>query len=291
MSEKTEAKVESKPKREPKPKEQVAIVAEPDVRLGSLAIHSPREMIAQATEMATVLADVIHSQKLYTVIKGKKYVLCEGWTTLAAMLGITPVEEYCRLLQNGKGFEAKINLIRGRDGAVIGGASAECTTDEKLWEKRDSYSLRSMALTRATGKACRLTFSWIMKLAGFQPTPAEEMYGEEDASALKNLVEAEVERQKAEKTLLNGPDKQQTLFYVEPEQFNRHRAVFVNLKGYRAALTEPAQEGLKLILKKYLKGKGDEIWVATGSREGELDALLIELAEAGVVTRELRANN
>ena len=32
-----------------------------------------------------------------------------------------------------------------------------------------------MAQTRATGKACRLAFSWIMALAGYEPTPAEEM--------------------------------------------------------------------------------------------------------------------
>jgi hypothetical protein len=32
-----------------------------------------------------------------------------------------------------------------------------------------------MAQTRATGKACRLAFSWIMSLAGYEPTPAEEI--------------------------------------------------------------------------------------------------------------------
>jgi hypothetical protein len=32
-----------------------------------------------------------------------------------------------------------------------------------------------MAQTRATGKACRLAFSWIMLLAGYEVTPAEEM--------------------------------------------------------------------------------------------------------------------
>lgn len=32
-----------------------------------------------------------------------------------------------------------------------------------------------MAQTRATSKACRLAFSWIMQLAGYAVTPAEEM--------------------------------------------------------------------------------------------------------------------
>ena len=52
-----------------------------------------------------------------------------------------------------------------------------------------------MAITRATGKAFRLSFSWIMKLAGFQPTPAEEMVDtinaerEEGAKAAQEVAE------------------------------------------------------------------------------------------------------
>jgi hypothetical protein len=34
-----------------------------------------------------------------------------------------------------------------------------------------------MATTRATGKACRLAFSWVMVLAGYEATPSEEMDG------------------------------------------------------------------------------------------------------------------
>jgi hypothetical protein len=32
-----------------------------------------------------------------------------------------------------------------------------------------------MAITRATGKAARLAFSWIVSMSGFEVTPAEEM--------------------------------------------------------------------------------------------------------------------
>lgn len=42
---------------------------------------------------------------------------------------------------------------------------------------RPRFARRSMALTRATGKACRLALSWIMALAGYQSCPAEEMEG------------------------------------------------------------------------------------------------------------------
>jgi hypothetical protein len=32
-----------------------------------------------------------------------------------------------------------------------------------------------MAMTRSVGKAFRINHSWMMKIAGFEPTPAEEM--------------------------------------------------------------------------------------------------------------------
>lgn len=155
------------------------IPAESEVRLGSLSISDPRELVSKASELATALAEIINKQQLFSVIGGrgaqKKYVRCEGWTTMGAMLGVVPVEEYCQRLPENKGFEAKVKLIRVKDGGEVGAASAECTFDEDNWANRDSYSLRSMALTRATSKAFRLSFSWIIKLAGFEPTPAEEM--------------------------------------------------------------------------------------------------------------------
>jgi hypothetical protein len=163
------------PKRARKPRVEAIVVAAPTVRLGSVPITNPGEMVLKATEYANVLADIIIKQELFKVIQGRRYVLCEGWTTLGAMLGVVPVEESCEALPEGHGYVAKVSLIRTSDGQVIGGASAECTKDEPTWKSRSSYALRSMSITRATGKAFRLSFSWIMKLAGFEPTPAEEM--------------------------------------------------------------------------------------------------------------------
>ena len=42
-----------------------------------------------------------------------------------------------------------------------------------------------MAVTRATGKAYRLGFSWIIKLAGYEATPAEEIPQEEAAPVVE----------------------------------------------------------------------------------------------------------
>ena len=148
------------------------------VRLGAIEATSPNDVVIRATGMAKTLADIITSRKLYTTINGKKYVQVEGWSTLGAMMGVQPREVEVYERENGD-FEATVELIRTSDCAVVGRASSIVSSDEKLWKGRERYARRSMAVTRATGKAYRLGFSWIMSLAGYEPTPAEEMPVEE----------------------------------------------------------------------------------------------------------------
>lgn len=142
------------------------------VALGTLQAATPGALIAGASEIAGELATVIERQKLLDVIQGRKHVKVEGWTTLGIMLGVV-AREVQTTEQDGI-YTATVELIRMSDGACLSRASAECG-DEKPWRDRPRYSRRSMAQTRATGKACRLAFSWIMALAGYEPTPAEEM--------------------------------------------------------------------------------------------------------------------
>ena len=161
------------------------------VQLGSMQLSGPQDVIARAEQIATPLAKLINDRKLYNVIGGKKYVRVEGWSTLGAMLGILPREKWSKKLENG--YETYVELVRGTDGQVIGGASAICTRDEKNWADRDEYALKSMSNTRATSKAYRIAFSWIINLAGYESTPAEEM------------IDAEfVEQPPRKKTVKNG---------------------------------------------------------------------------------------
>src|SRR4030067_2653754 len=64
----------------------------PSVPRGVIHGESPKGLTAVATEAAEELARVIHSRKLYSDIQGKRYVRCEGWTTLATMMGVLPRE-------------------------------------------------------------------------------------------------------------------------------------------------------------------------------------------------------
>lgn len=134
----------------------------------------PDDLIAHAGELANALAKIIDKQKLYTLIQNRKYVTVEGWTTLGAMLGYMP-REVSVIEQADKSYIATVELYSMRTGQIVGSASALCGMDEARWGKADKYARRSMAVTRATGKAYRLGCSWIMKLAGYEPTPAEEM--------------------------------------------------------------------------------------------------------------------
>jgi hypothetical protein len=159
-------------------------VASSAIQLGTLQAASPAALITGAGEMAKALAEVIRHQQLALTIQGRKYVKVEGWTTLGIMLGVV-AREVTTVEQDGI-YTATVELVRISDQAVISRASAECGSADELdrygkpvWANRPRYARRSMAQTRATGKACRLAFSWIMALAGYEPTPAEEMPNEE----------------------------------------------------------------------------------------------------------------
>lgn len=136
----------------------------------------PQARVAQASAIASVLKDIIVQQELWVKLGAGEHVLVEGWQTLGSLLGIQAQED--RVIGHEDGtYEAYVNLVNVYTGVVLGGASAICGTDERPWDKASRNARRSMAITRATGKAYRSNFGWIMKLAGYNPTPAEEMPG------------------------------------------------------------------------------------------------------------------
>lgn len=132
----------------------------------------PALVIERAAATAEALSQVLKKQRLYMRIGKRDHVLLEGWTLLGSMLGVYPNCVWTRPLDNG--WEARVEA-RTLAGAIVGAAEAECLRSEKTWATRDDYALRSMAQTRATSKALRLPLGFVISLAGFDPTPAEEM--------------------------------------------------------------------------------------------------------------------
>lgn len=132
----------------------------------------PVEVVERATRAADALKRVIEDRGMVQNIKGREHVLVAGWQTLGSMLGVVPVVAWTRPLENG--WEARVEA-RTLDGRTVGAAEAMCTRDESTWKKRDDFALRSMAQTRATSKALRGPLGFVVTLAGYSDTPAEEM--------------------------------------------------------------------------------------------------------------------
>ena len=140
-------------------------------------------MVQSAADIATALAGVIAAQGLASTIQGRSFVKCEGWLSLARMNGCLPYEVSNAPDPDRPGVYVAVMQLRTiRDGQVIAQASAECGDPDEVdrngnpvWSERPAYARRSMAATRATSKVCRLAFSWIMAMAGYEVTPAEEV--------------------------------------------------------------------------------------------------------------------
>ena len=147
-------------------------VVTPRAPMTLFGTDDPAAVVDRASTVATALASVIKERKLSSKISGKDHVNVEGWTLLGSMLGVFAEVEWSRPLDNG--WEARA-VARTLNGNVVGAAEAMCTTGEYRWGKADPYAVRSMAQTRAVSKALRLPLGFIMHLAGYSATPAEEL--------------------------------------------------------------------------------------------------------------------
>lgn len=130
----------------------------------------------QALDLANSLADIIIKRGLAVNLGGKRYVMVEGWQLAGAFCGIYPVVEKVENLSDEKAIRYRAEVVlKNQTGEVVGSGMAICTNTEKGKQSFGEYAVCSMAQTRAVGKAMRLKLGWIIKLAGFQATPREEM--------------------------------------------------------------------------------------------------------------------
>ena len=139
---------------------------------------SPNMIINEAQVMATALYQVVEKQHLYMDIQGKKYLQLEAWQLLGKFCNVHGVVESVQPVEyfGAKGFEAKA-VVRDSDGVVIAAAEAVCLDDEQNWKGKPWFQLKSMAQTRSLSKVYRSCLSFIVSIAGYAPTPLEEMQG------------------------------------------------------------------------------------------------------------------
>jgi hypothetical protein len=131
----------------------------------------------ETLHLAIDLAKFIKENKLYHPIQGKEYVNVEGWQYAGARLGILPiVAEMVNLSDEHEiKYQAKVNLLNLRTEQVVGSGYAVCSNKEQGKKYYQEFAISSMAQTRAIGKAYRNILAWIIRAAGYEPTPAEEM--------------------------------------------------------------------------------------------------------------------
>lgn len=149
------------------------------------ALARPQEMQA----MAKVLKQHILDHKLYTNIQGKNYVHVEGWQFAGGMMGTFPRIVRVEKLESGA-WLAEAEIVQLTTQKIISRGFAICSKTESKKKGFDEYAILSMAQTRAIGKGYRNLIAWVMKLAGYESTPAEEVKADEKPEKRKgNLAD------------------------------------------------------------------------------------------------------
>ena len=134
----------------------------------------------EATAKAKILTNVIAAQSDKYVVhaQGQDFLRYEAWATLAQGYGLTAGIESYENIYDTDGHTVlgvmATAILRDNTGTQIGGAPAFCMFDEPNWTNKPLAQVASMAGTRAAGKALRIGLSWVVVLAGYNPTPAEE---------------------------------------------------------------------------------------------------------------------
>jgi hypothetical protein len=138
--------------------------------------RAPEIVLQEAAKAAQALRDVIERKPQKVVINGKQFLQFEDWQTLGRFYGVTVAARATNYIEQGRvrGYECHAEAIRA-DGQVISAAQAMCMDDEQKWRDKPLFQLRSMAQTRAQAKALRNVLAWVVVMAGYAPTPAEEM--------------------------------------------------------------------------------------------------------------------
>lgn len=154
---------------------EVAIIAE--VPNDLTVAREPEVVLKEAQRAAACLKDVISKVDKPVIFNGKQYLQFEHWQTIGKFYGLLCSTMKPKQVEIGgvAGAEADSEVIDVRTGRVVGRASAWCLRDEPNWKNKPWYQLGSQAQTRAGAKALRNLLSWVVVLAGYGTTPAEEI--------------------------------------------------------------------------------------------------------------------
>lgn len=140
------------------------------IKATTYEIDRPQQM----GKMAVILKDFVIDNNLFVPIQGKNYVMVEGWQFAGGMMGLFPRIVKVENVAPGK-WQAQAEIVSKKTGQIMSTGYAVCSIEEAKKRTFDDYAVLSMAQTRAIGKAYRNLIGWVMKMTGYESTPAEEM--------------------------------------------------------------------------------------------------------------------
>lgn len=159
--------------------EKQVVLKDPEINL--ILEGDPEKQLEFGQKCCAALIKVVERKPKKVMINGEQYLEFEDWQTLGRFFGATVGIDWTKPVErDGKIFGYEARAIINLKGEVVSSAEAMCLRDEPNWRSRPEFMLRSMAQTRASAKAFRNVFAWVAILAGFKPTPAEEMEGVAD---------------------------------------------------------------------------------------------------------------
>jgi hypothetical protein len=173
------------------------VLTSPQARSALWGTDDPAKIIERATAAANALAPVLREKGMIQQIGEREHVKIEGWQTLGSLVGVMAVRPWTRevpwppssqltdelrQIQNaGYAFGFDAGYAAQTLGQIeVGGGEGTCRRTESTWNIRggdvvEDYALKGMALTRAQSRCFASPLRFVVELAGFSGTPAEEM--------------------------------------------------------------------------------------------------------------------
>ena len=224
----------------------------------SFDLATPQE----AMKVASGLQRFVTEKKLTANIKGKNYPLVEAWQFAGSQLGLYPLLTETKDLTTGTEikYQATVEIRRIGSDQLVSRGVAICSNKEASKKLFDEYAILSMAQTRAEGKAYRMLLSWLMKAAGFEATPAEEMdfaKQEADFSDVPDESERQLLRQLVYSSDLTVEEKESAMTAIDLcSDFNRYDKIRIRLEARQAGIdtiSNPSQKDITNHVKKLSK--------------------------------------
>jgi hypothetical protein len=149
---------------------------------------SPKDFdaaVAEARAKAEILKKLVDKQGLSKTFRGgsKPHLFVEAWMTIGKAYSQTVGTGEVRIIENDgvvTGASATA-WVYDQSGTIIGRAEGLCMKDEPNWKNSPTYALAGMAQTRAASRALRQVLGWVVVLAGYSSTPADEMTDDPEA--------------------------------------------------------------------------------------------------------------